>query len=132
MTTHPASAANSSHPAEVLVVEDNVLAADALRLLLETQGYTVRVAASVTEAVRACADRPVDLMLLDVTLPDGSGLDALAAAKVDGTTPRIIVALTGHDDRALTEACRRAGCREVLLKPIQPRELLGRVAGWLA
>ncbi len=131
MTTHPPSEAQSSQP-EVLVVEDNMLAADALRLLLETQGYRVRVAASVAETIRACAAHPVDLMLLDLTLPDGSGLDALATASANGTTPRITVALTGHDDRVLTERCRRAGCREVLLKPVQPRELLGRVAGWLA
>jgi CheY-like chemotaxis protein len=131
MTTTPATARGPSPAAEVLVVEDNMLAADALRLLLESQGYRVRVAASVAETVRACADQRVDLMLLDLTLPDGSGLDALATAHADGTTPRVIVALTGHDDRALTERCRRAGCREVLLKPVQPRELLGWVAEWL-
>ena len=132
MTARPPSTPQSSQPAELLVVEDNALAADALRLLLETKGYRVRIAASVAETVRACADSPVDLMLLDLTLPDGSGLDVLATAAADGTTPRITIALTGHDDRALTERCRRAGCHEVLLKPVQPRELLTRVAGWLA
>lgn len=118
-------------PAEVLVVEDNPLAADALRLLLETAGHRVRVAGTAAATIRACAERPVDLMLLDVTLPDGSGLDALLAAAAEGTAPRITVALTGHDDRAMTERCRQAGCAAVLLKPIQPRELLGRVAEWV-
>ena len=121
-----------ARPAEVLVVEDNVLAADALRLLLESAGYRVRVANTAAAAVRACAAQATDLMLLDLTLPDGSGLDALEATKAAGTAPRIIVALTGHDDRTLTDRCRSAGCQAVLLKPVPPRDLLGRLVEWLA
>lgn len=132
MTAKPPSGPSGSRGSAVLVVEDNMLAADALRLLLESQGYAVRIATTVAETVQTCADHRIDLMLLDVTLPDGSGLDALETANADGTAPRITVALTGHDDRALVDRCRRAGCREVLLKPVQPRDLLGRVAGWLA
>jgi CheY-like chemotaxis protein len=129
--THPPQPLETRAPAEVLVVEDNPLAADALRLLLETAGHRVRVAGTAAATVRACAERPVDLMLLDVTLPDGSGLDALLAAAAEGTAPRITVALTGHDDRAMRERCHQAGCAAVLLKPIQPRDLLGRVAEWV-
>jgi CheY-like chemotaxis protein len=123
--------ARARGPAEILVVEDNALAADALRLLLETLGHQVRVAGTAAAMVRACAERPVDLMLLDVTLPDGSGLDGLLAAAAEGTAPRITVALTGHEDRAVRERCHKAGCHAVLLKPIQPRDLLRRVAEWL-
>jgi CheY-like chemotaxis protein len=130
MTTSPSSPERRA-PAEILVVEDNELAADALRLLLETVGHRVRVARTAAAMVRACAERPVDLMLLDVTLPDGSGLDALVTATSEGTAPRMSVALTGHDDRAMTERCRQAGCMAVLLKPVPPRELLRRVAEWL-
>jgi CheY-like chemotaxis protein len=118
-------------PAQILVVEDNELAADALRLLLETAGHQVRIAGTAAATLRACAERPVDLMLLDVSLPDGSGLDALRAAAAEGTALWSEVAITGHDDRAMTERCRQAGCAAVLLKPVQPRDLLGRVAEWL-
>jgi two-component system, NtrC family, response regulator PilR len=130
MTTpwHPLPAVT---PANVLIVEDHPLAADAWRLLFEATGYHVRIAATAATAVTACAERSVDLMVLDLTLPDGSGLDVLAAASAAGTAPRVTVALTGHDDRAVAEQCRRAGCIAVLVKPIAPRELLARAAEWL-
>jgi DNA-binding response OmpR family regulator len=115
----------------VLIVEDHPLAADALRLLFEATGYRVRIAPTAAAAVRACAERPVDLMLLDLTLPDGSGLDILSQANAAGTTPRVTVALTGHDDRDVAARCRQAGCTEVLVKPVPPRVLLTRAAEWV-
>jgi two-component system, OmpR family, response regulator len=115
----------------VLIVEDHDLAADAWRLLFEATGYRVGIAPTAAAAVRACADQPVDLMLLDLTLPDGSGLTVLAKTASAGTTPRITVALTGHDDRELTDRCYEAGCTAVLVKPVLPRDLLTRAAEWI-
>jgi CheY-like chemotaxis protein len=119
------------HPADILIVEDHELAADALRLLFEALGHRPRLAPSVAAAVRECALRPPDLMLLDLTLPDGDGLDVLAQTAAAGTTPRVTVAVTGHDDDALTERCRRAGCVDIVLKPVMPRDLLKRIATWM-
>jgi CheY-like chemotaxis protein len=115
----------------VLIVEDHHLAADALRLLFEATGYRVRLAPTVAAAVSVCADQVVDLMLLDLTLPDGSGLNVLAETATAGTTPRITVALTGHDNRETAERCYEAGCAEVLVKPVLPRDLLTRAAQWV-
>jgi len=122
---------HADNPADVLIVEDHPLAADALRLLFEAVGHHPRLAPSVAAAVRECADRSPDLMLLDLTLPDGDGFDVLAQTAAAGTTPRVTVALTGHDDAELTARCRRAGCADVLLKPVMPRELLARIAAWV-
>lgn len=129
--TTPPATPTERKTADVLLVEDNALAADAMRLLLETTGHRVRVAGSVADTVRACADRRPDLMLLDLTLPDGSGLDALATIQAAGTAPRMTVALTGHDERAVIQQCKTAGCQAVLVKPVQPRELISRVTEWL-
>ena len=115
----------------MLIVEDSDLVADALRILLESRGYAVRIAHSVDAAIDACASGPTDLMLLDLTLPDGDGLAVLAAAAERGTLPRTTVALTGHDDPAITARCLAAGCHDVLLKPVAARELLDRTAAWL-
>lgn len=117
---------------DVLIVEDHPLAADALRLLFEAVGYRSRIAGSVAEAVAACASHRADLMLLDLTLPDGDGLGVLSQTAAAGTAPRVTVALTGHDGRELTERCRQAGCLAVLLKPVPARELLGFAAQWVA
>jgi DNA-binding response OmpR family regulator len=116
----------------ILVVEDNALAAGALQALLESDGYVVRIADSVEAAIDACTGEPTDLMLLDLTLPDGDGLSVLAAAAEMGRLPKTTVALTGHDDPEVTARCREAGCHDVLLKPVAARELLARAAMWLA
>jgi DNA-binding response OmpR family regulator len=115
----------------ILVVEDNALAAGALQALFESKGYAVRVAHSVESAIAACRGEQTDLMILDITLPDGDGLAVLAAVEAIGRRPTTTVALTGHDDPALVARCRTAGCREVLLKPVSLRELLSRVATWV-
>lgn len=118
-------------PVDVLIVEDHPLAADALRLIFEAAGHRPRLAASVAAAVRECAGKPPQLMLLDLTLPDGDGFDVLAQTAAAGTSPGATVALTGHDDSALVARCRSAGCVDVMLKPVMPRELLARVAAWV-
>src|SRR5690348_17726999 len=65
------------HAAHVLIVEDNDLVSGALRVLFEQTGRRVSVAGTVASAIAlARQDRP-DLMLVDLTLPDGSGLAIL-------------------------------------------------------
>ena len=115
----------------VLIVDDSAHVTEPLRILFEETGRRVTVAASVADAVRSCeAERP-DLMLLDVTLPDGDGLGVLAQLAGRGAMPAVTVALTGHDDALTIQRCRAAGCRDVLLKPVPVRELLRRAAEWL-
>jgi len=114
--------------ARVLIVEDNALVSGALRVLLEASGYEIDVAQSVEEAVeRATRWRP-EVMLLDLTLPDGSGLDALRCLQETHAAPAATLALTGHDDDATRTACIAAGCMDVLLKPVPMRDLLAHIA----
>ena len=111
--------------ARVLIVEDNADAGDAMRMLLESGGHDVRVARTVADAIAACNEHPLDLMLLDLTLPDGDGLEVLARAT---TAPGVTLALTGWDEPAIIARCHAAGCREVLLKPVPARTLLALTA----
>ena len=115
----------------VLLVEDSALVTSALRILFEETGRRVRVAADVADAVRACAEERPALMLLDLTLPDGDGLEVLDAVRETPGAPRIAVAMTGHDDENTRRRCLAAGCADVLLKPVPVRELLARADGWL-
>ena len=103
---------------------------DALTILLESGGHQVRAARSVAAAVERGTEGPVDLLLLDLTLPDGDGLSVLDGLRQAGAEPAVTVALTGHDDAATAHRCTAAGCAAVLLKPVPARELLARVAGW--
>jgi CheY-like chemotaxis protein len=111
--------------ARVLVVEDHADSGDAMRMLLESGGHEVRVARTVAAAIAACNEQPIDLMLLDLTLPDGDGLEVLARAT---TAPAVTLALTGWDEPAVIARCREAGCREVLVKPVSARALLALTA----
>lgn len=113
----------------VLIVEDDENVTSALRALFEATGHRVSSAASVDEAIAACVNDPPAVMLLDLTLPDGDGLEVLSALARLGVPVPPTAALTGHDLPEVAERCRQAGCREVLLKPFPPRELLAKVAG---
>lgn len=114
------------------MVEDNALVGGALRLLLSESGFRVSLAHTVAEALEVCVREPPRLMLLDLTLPDGDGLGAVALLRARGAVPGVTVALTGHDDPAVTARCISAGCAAVLVKPVPARELVRRVREWVA
>jgi len=121
----------SSRARHVLVVEDNVDVGDAFRVLFESTGRRVSVVRTVADAVAAARADAVDLMLLDLTLPDGSGLEILEELD-DDARPRVTVALTGRDEPDVVRRCYSLGCAAVLVKPVPARELLRRADGWLA
>jgi DNA-binding response OmpR family regulator len=116
----------------ILLVEDSQLVTDALRILFDSSGYNVLVAASVAEAVTTGTSENVDVMLLDLTLPDGNGLDVMAALRERVSLPRATLAMTGHNDTVTRRACLKAGCADVLLKPVPIGELLRQVERLLA
>lgn len=115
----------------VLIVEDNELARDAWRMLLQASGRRVSVAGTVAETLQvARAERP-DLVVLDLTLPDGEGLSVIPELLLEDNPP-VFVALTGHDTREVADRCRAAGCTTVLVKPVTSKELLATVDPLLA
>lgn len=95
---------------------------DALRVLLEEHGYEVTAADSIESARTAVAQRPPDFALLDLTLPDGDGLEL--ASEWSRAQSMVVLALTGHADDATHARCLEAGCRAVLIKPVLSAELL--------
>jgi two-component system KDP operon response regulator KdpE len=116
----------------LLLVDDSPLVTGALRVLFEETGYDVSVAGTIREAVAAAGTRRVDVMLLDLTLPDGDGLAALTAMRERGTEPRVRAAMTGRDEAEVTARCVAAGCHAVLVKPVPIGELMARVREWTA
>jgi len=114
-------------PARILIVEDSPLVVDAFRVLFTEAGYEVDAAATVAEAIEMGTTKPADVMLLDISLPDGSGLDIMAALKERGSLPRATLAMTGHSDLKSRRICIDAGCAEVLVKPVPIAELLRQI-----
>jgi DNA-binding response OmpR family regulator len=119
-------------PARILIVEDSPLITDAFRVLFTAAGYEVDAAGTVAEAIERGTSTQVDLMLLDLTLPDGDGLEILDALRTRGSLPRSTLAMTGHKDSASRRRCLEAGCAEVLLKPVPIAELLRQIELHLA
>ena len=86
-----------------------------MRILFENSNRRVSVAASIAEALLIGTTDPAALVLLDLTLPDGSGLTLVEPLLAAGCGA--VVALTGHDDDATRERCLAAGCADVFVKP---------------
>jgi len=112
----------------VLVVEDSILISSALRIILEANGYDVVVAGTAGDAVEAASTSPPDVMLLDLTLPDGDGLSVLDGLKARNAKLSLTLAMTGRDDDITRARCMAAGCTDVLLKPVPINDLL-RIIG---
>jgi len=110
---------------KILIVEDDVFLRQAFRMMLEDAGYLVGEAGSGGETIDTVEiDRP-DLILLDMGLPDRSGLDVARELKARPETADIvIVALTGSVGAAEKPACLAAACKPYSTKPMAPKELL--------
>jgi CheY-like chemotaxis protein len=108
--------------AKVLICEDDPSLRELMRLALGD--YAFAEAADVGEAIELVQQFRPDLLLLDVMMPGGSGLDVLAKLRLDpelAETPVLIVsAFTGDADR---RAAQNAGANRFLAKPFDPDEL---------
>jgi two-component system sensor histidine kinase/response regulator len=111
----------------ILLAEDNVVNRQLAVRLLEKHGHRVVVATNGREAVAALDKEPMDLILMDVQMPEMDGLEATAAIrereKVTGAHLPII-AMTAHAMKGDREKCLASGMDGYITKPIQIRELL--------
>ena len=114
-----------SSDGHVLLVEDSEALSDAFRIMLERSGFKVSVANNLADAL-AVSER-ADVLLLDLSLPDGDGMSLLSRLESEGRLPKVSIALTGHDDAATRDRCLNAGCKDVIVKPIRIDELVARV-----
>jgi two-component system KDP operon response regulator KdpE len=110
--------------AKVLLVEDSPMINGALKMLLEAGGFDVTLAATAADALAWSEPEPADVMLLDITLPDGDGLSIISGLELRGLRPRVTYAMTGHGDEETRARCLAAGCDDVLLKPVPVQALL--------
>lgn len=125
--------APSARTAPILIVEDDPLLRDAVRLLLEDAGYGVREAGTAAEALAKATSETPGLLLLDLGLPDRPGLDVARALRERPDTAGVpIIALTGRVGADERQACLDAGCALYFSKPVRPRELLRRITELLS
>jgi diguanylate cyclase (GGDEF)-like protein len=112
----------------ILLVEDNADAREALALLLENHGYTVRCAADGAEALEQAHRQPPDLVITDIEMPVLSGFDVVAQFR---SLPELagipMIVVSGHHDVQDRIAGFDLGADDFLPKPVHVDELLARV-----
>jgi two-component system, OmpR family, response regulator len=111
---------------DVLVVDDHDALLDLVARTLERDGHRVQVARSAQEAALALGARRFDVIVLDVALPDGSGLDLCRGARADALATPILL-LTAHAAVRHRVEGLDAGADDFLGKPFAPAELRARV-----
>jgi PAS domain S-box-containing protein len=108
----------------ILLVEDNVDAAEMLRELLQLRGHDVSVAGQGRDALKLLEEEPYDIVLCDLGLPDISGHDLARTIHRDAAHRNLpLVAITGYGQPADRERSRAAGFCEHLVKPVDLRAL---------
>jgi two-component system, OmpR family, KDP operon response regulator KdpE len=110
---------------QVLVVEDDDGIRNVLRVLLEGESYRVVEAATAQRAEIEARSHKPDLLLVDLGLPDGDGLDVIK--RVRGWSPVPIVVLSARTLEAQKIAALDAGADDYVTKPFSAPELLARV-----
>jgi two-component system, OmpR family, KDP operon response regulator KdpE len=110
---------------QVLVVDDEPQILRALRVILRNAGYEVTTAATKSEALDAVSVRPPDAMVLDLVLPDGSGVDVTSEVRSWSSLPIIVLSAVG-DEREKVRALD-VGADDYITKPFGTEELLARL-----
>jgi DNA-binding response OmpR family regulator len=116
---------------EVLIVEDERSVADALKLILEDNGYRVSVAATGRDGVEAAVRGQFCLTITDVGLSDISGFDVIKAIYRHKLQMPFII-ITSNDTQDLMAEARSCGAAGVLIKPFVPSEILQLIGTTLA
>jgi putative two-component system response regulator len=112
----------------IFVVDDDDQVRGLMRRLLTRAGYAVEDFSVGATALVAIGDRPPDLVLLDLMLPDASGNDILAQIRENPSTRLLpVVMMTGHGTREDRLRAQRTGVTDFLAKPVAADELLPRV-----
>jgi two-component system catabolic regulation response regulator CreB len=108
----------------ILLVEDEPAIAESLGYTLRRDGYETVHRGTLAEAVPELAG--VDLAIVDLMLPDGSGFELIGRARRATPSPAVIV-LSSRDDEADRVAALETGADDYVTKPFSPREVVARV-----
>ena len=113
----------------ILVADDTPELRTVMRKMLETKGYTVIEAANGQEAVDAFQKQPIDVVVMDIIMPEKDGFDAILELR--RINPRVsIIAISGGALIAGSKylaITQMLGVQDVLSKPFRPEDLLNAV-----
>jgi len=110
----------------VLVIDDNSDVRESLRWLLESEGYSVSVAANGVEGLRLQRKQPADLVVTDIYMPEQDGIETLWKFREEFPSVPIIVMSGGGAARGTDYllVAQELGAKKTLRKPLDPQELI--------
>lgn len=123
---------------KILLVDDDPDFVEAVKVIVESGGYEVRVAYDGQEGLEAVAEEKPDLIVLDVMMPVMNGHEACGQLKNDPETAKIpIILLTAVAERVTTSTYSHrdmleSEAEDYMPKPVEPAELLELIKSWLA
>ena len=115
----------SSAGRRVLACDDELKILRALKLVLRPEGFEVLTAASIEEALDVVALSGVDAAIVDLVLPDGSGIDLCRRLREWSSMPIIVLSAVGQQEEKVRAL--RAGADDYVTKPFDPQELVARL-----
>lgn len=112
-------------PAEILLVDDDPSLREVVRYALTREGFSVREAENGLEALERFAVAPVDLVVLDVLMPELDGIEVCKRIRAESSVPIVFLSSRGEElDRVLG---LELGGDDYITKPFSPRELVSRI-----
>ena len=133
MTNDPKNNSTNGSAKTVLVVEDNELNMKLFHDLLEAHGYNILQTKDGMDALRIAREHKPDLILMDIQLPEVSGLEVTKWLKEDEDLKSIpVIAVTAFAMKGDEEKIRDGGCEAYIAKPISVTNFLETVRKFLA
>ena len=109
----------------ILVVEDDEDNSFLIDKILSNQGYEVKLAKTGNAGIEYCQDQKVDLILMDISLPDINGLEVTKKIRqMPGFESVPVIAITAY---AMEDAAVQAGCTSYIGKPFKPNDLVNTI-----
>lgn len=110
---------------EILLVEDNLVIVKGLEYSFKQENYELNVATNLNQASKILKSKKIELIVLDITLPDGNGLDFYENTIKNLNIPTIF--LTAQDDEETVVKALNLGAEDYITKPFGTKELFARI-----
>ena len=113
----------TSEKPNILIVDDDEFLTETFKVILETVGYQVDIAATGMQAIHKTRDKTYDLVILDIKLPDINGDEVARIMRKQGKKTKVVM-ITGYEKLAEGLKDEPVDIKEVLMKPVSPNNLL--------
>jgi two-component system nitrate/nitrite response regulator NarL len=108
---------------KTFIIDDHALFRDGLSALLKSHNISVETASSAQIGIEALKTAQVDIILLDLRMPDMHGIEALKTIKANNITAPVVILTTSSDEKDLVD-CLKYGAQAYLLKDMEPEHLV--------